>query len=112
MKKISCVIVRPGEKPVRTNISSSIKNLQKTVGGDIGVIEFTNDTCFIVKAGSAFDGSHFNFDCCGIPLFGTVIFSGIRVGEDGEDEFCDLPITYEDCKKVMPGAFARGKGEQ
>ena len=96
-RKISVIIKRPGEKPYHTNISNTLENLQKTVGGYIEVVRIASDVCFIVDEEGLLKGLPYNFSVYGTNLFGTAVFCGV----DGED-FTDMPVTFEQAKRLFP----------
>lgn len=94
MTKIRAIIKRPDELYGHmTNISHSLENLQKIVGGYIEAIPLREDVVILVNEFGKIQGLDFN-----IPhpftdqdfLVGTLIVLGV----DGE-EFSDLPIDFQ-----------------
>lgn len=96
-RKVSVIIKRPGEKPYKTNISDSLKNLQNTVGGKIETVRLCADMAFIVNEGGRLLGLPYNCTVCGIELYGTVIVIGVN-----GDEFDDVSLTFYQAKKLFP----------
>ena len=103
--KIKVIIKRPDEKAGHvTNISASLKNLQKTVEGNIEtvvvgenpkVIMICNEEGKIQKLQKNFRmGGEIFFDI----IRGTVIICG--ESEDGEG-FADVPIDFETWKRCQ-----------
>ena len=92
--KIRAIIKRPDELIGHmTNISHTLENLQKIVGGYIEAIPLRDDVVILVNEYGKIQGLDFN-----IPhpftnkdfLVGTLIVLGV----DGE-EFSDLPAGFE-----------------
>ena len=92
--KVRVIIKRPDEEFGHvTNISPSLKNLQRTVGGYIEMVTLahmsdTKNLVVICDEEGRFDGAKRNFHMDDIreTIFGPVLFVGVK----GE-EFCDLP---------------------
>ena len=103
-RKVSVIIKRPGGKPYKTNISVSIKNLQNTVGGNINIVRMREDMAFIVNEEGHLLGLPYNCTVCGIDLYGTVIVIGVK-----RDEFDDIPITFDQAKKLFPQMWEAGR---
>lgn len=98
-KKISVIIKEPGKVPRHVNISDTLENLQKTVGGYIETVTFATDLVVICDEEGRLKGKE---HCCtigGVDFCGTVIMCGLSP-EDGE--FCDLPFRYSVMKKLFP----------
>ena len=87
MKKISVLIKEPGKNPRHVNVSDSLANLQKTVGGYIETVTLANDCVVICNEEGRINGMDYNCNISGVDFFGTIIMCGV----DGE-EFADLPI--------------------
>lgn len=98
--KKSVVIKEPGCKPRHVNISTSLENLQKTVGGYIETLTIATDMCFICNEEGRLQGLPYNFTSCGNPFVGTVILIGVA-----GDDFADLPLTFAEVKKAFPEMF-------
>ncbi|MBQ0037824.1 MAG: DUF3846 domain-containing protein [Clostridiales bacterium] len=99
-KKISVIIKEPGKDPRHVNISDSLKNLQRTVGGYIETLTFATDACIICNEEGRLQGLPY---CCtffGAELVGTIIM----VGVNGE-EFTDWPMAFADTKRLFPGLW-------
>lgn len=97
MHKIKVIIKEPGTKPRCVNISASLENLQKTVGGYIETVTIESDMVVICDEEGRIKGKERCCNICGVDFVGTVILAGV----DGE-EFCDLPVGYADIKQMMP----------
>ena len=97
MHKIKAIIKEPGKKPRCVNISASLENLQKTVGGLIETVTLYSDLVAICDEQGRIKGKQ---HCCNI---GCVDFCGtvILVGVDG-DEFADIPCGFADFKRLFP----------
>ena len=96
-RKVSVIIKRPGQKPYKTNISDSLKNLQNTVGGNIETVTLREDMTFIINEEGRLLGLPYSCTVCGIDLYGTVIVIGVK-----RDDFDDIPITFDQAKKLFP----------
>lgn len=97
MGKISVIIKEPGKTPRHVNISGTLENLQKTVGGYIECVTLFGGMAVICDEEGRIKGKERCCNICGVDFVGTVIL----VGVDGE-EFCDLPVGYADVKRMMP----------
>lgn len=96
MYKIRVIIKRPDEEYGHvTNISPTLKNLQKTVGGYIETISNENFTIICNEEGRIHNLEP-NMQFCGEMLVGTIVV----VGVDGE-EFGDLQISFDTWKKIV-----------
>lgn len=100
--KVRVIIKRPDEEFGHvTNISPSLKNLQKTVGGYIecvtlGLYEWGNIHIICNEEGRL-DGLEYNCEVCGIDFVGTIIVAAAN----GEGELIDLPISFEIWKNIV-----------
>lgn len=96
MYKIKAIIKRPDEEYGHvTNISPSLANLQKTVGGHIETI--SNESFVIIcNEEGKIHNLEPNMRYCGELLVGTIIVCGI----DG-DEFGDIQISFSTWKKIV-----------
>lgn len=63
-KKIHVLIKEPGKKPRSVNISHTLENLQKTVGGYIEAVTLTNDFVIICNE----EGRLKRLPWCGITM--------------------------------------------
>lgn len=106
MKKIKVFIKRPGAVPYSTNISNSLENLQKTVGGYIETATVAEDFTIICNEEGLINDLPFNCTLLGNYFFGTLIFAGVK-----NDEFVDVPISFQKFKKLFPQLW-NVKGEQ
>lgn len=95
-KKIHVLIKEPGKNPRSVNISNSLENLQKTVGGYIETVTIAEDFLVICNKEGRLRRLPWCCEICGVDFVGTIILCGI----EGE-EFGDIPITYQDAKRVL-----------
>lgn len=99
-KKIGVIIKEPGRAPRHVNISDSLENMQKTVGGYIECVTLASDLVVICDEEGRIKGKP---HCCvigSVDFCGTVILAGV----DGE-EFTDIPLTFADYKRLFPGLW-------
>lgn len=100
--KVRVIIKRPDEEFGHvTNISPSLKNLQKTVGGYIecvtlGLYDWGNIHIICNEEGRL-NGLEYNCEVCGIDFVGTIIVAAAN----GEGELIDLPISFEIWKNIV-----------
>lgn len=100
--KVRVIIKRSDEEFGHiTNISPSLKNLQKTVGGYIecvtlGLYDWGNIHIICNEEGRL-DGLEYNCEVCGIDFVGTIIVAAAN----GEGELIDLPISFEIWKNIV-----------
>lgn len=99
-KKISVIIKEPGKNPRHVNISGSLENLQRTVGGYIETHQIASDAILICDEEGRFKGYE---HCCWVAdmeFVGTVIFAGTR----GE-EITDFPLDFAKFKILFPSLW-------
>jgi len=101
--KIKVIIKRPGEKPYVTNISDTLKNLQRTVGGYIETVTLADNLVLICNEEGRIRKLPYNCNIMGSDFFGTLIFAGI----DGEN-FGDIPCDFKVFKTVFKSLFEEG----
>lgn len=97
MHKIKVIIKEPGKKPRSTNISASLENLQKTVGGYIEMVRLTADCVVLCDEDGRRKHNRYTCNICGHNFVGTLILCG-TAGE----EFADIPIDFQDAKRMFP----------
>lgn len=99
--KIRAIVKRPDEKYGHvTNISDSLKNLQRIVDGPIEVVRISYDVVCICNEEGKIQGLERNFRI-GRPPFGDIIVGECAiVGVDGE-EFCDCPLDFGAWKLLL-----------
>jgi len=96
MAKIQVIIKRPDEEYGHmTNISHTLENLQKTVGGHIEVLQLEKGVIAILNEEGKIFGLDPNMRVPGDVLVGTIILCGT----DGE-ELTDIPITFQEWKEM------------
>ena len=100
MAKIKVIIKRPDEEFGHVcNISNSLENLQKTVGGYIEAVPLTDEIVIICNEEGKLKGLERNFFLPFDTVVGTVIICGV----DG-DEFSDIPEGFfKTWKKLLRG---------
>ena len=99
-KKIKVIIKQPGRAPYSTYISNTLKNLQNTVRGYIETVTLAEDFVVICNEEGAIDDMPYNCTLCGVQLFGPLIFAGVK-----EDEFSDIPTSFEAFKRLFPNLW-------
>lgn len=98
--KIKVIIKRPGVKPYATNITDSLKNLQRTVDGYIETVTLAENLVLICNEEGRIRKLPYNCNIMGLDFYGTLIFAGI----DGEN-FGDIPYTFKAFKTVFKSLF-------
>ena len=98
--KIKVFIKDPGKKLRSVNISNTLQNLQKTVGGYIETVTLCSDLVIICNEEGKLLNLPYNCDILNRAFVGTLIFAGV----DG-DEFGDVPARYQDMKVLFPQLF-------
>lgn len=97
MQKIKAIVKRADEKIGHmTNISDSLENLQRIVGGFIEVIGIKPGVVLICNEEGKIHGLQPNMQIPGDYVVGDVIICGV----DGED-FCDVPIDFSEWKRML-----------
>ena len=97
MRKIKAIIKRPDELYGHVcQISNSLQNLQKTVGGYIETIYLTDDVVVICNEEGLLQNLPFNMRLHDQELVGTIIVCGIE-----GDELTDLGINFDEWKYVV-----------
>ena len=97
MKKIRAIVKRPDEKYGHmTNVSNTLENFQRTVGGYIEVVNITDKVVCVCNEEGKNLGLPKNFRIPGDVIVGDVILCGV----DG-DEFCDIPIEFATWKTIL-----------
>ena len=97
MERIRAIVKRPDEMYGHmTNISNSLKNLQNTVEGYIETVTVASDLVIICNEEGVIRNLPFNCELCGHQFFGTLIICGVD-----EDEFGDIPITFDQWKRFF-----------
>ena len=99
-KKIHVLIKEPGKKPRSVNISRTLENLQKTVGGYIETVTLTADFVIICNEEGRLKRLPWCCEIVGIDFVGPIIMAGIK-----DDDFDDIPISYQDAKRLFPSLW-------
>ena len=95
MEKIKVFVKRPDSGWYSTNISNTLENFQRTVGGFIEVVRLSADSAIICNEEGRLMQLPYNTTICGVDFVGTIFL----VGVDGE-EFCDVPITFRQWREL------------
>ena len=104
MAKIKCIVKRPEEQYGHmTCISDSLENLQRTVGGHIEPVLIAKtekdghvvDVVILCDEEGKLKDKEPNLRLTYDVLVGDIVV----LGSDGE-EFCDIPITFEEWKQI------------
>lgn len=94
--KIKVYIKRPDEEIGHSTwIENSLKNLQKTVEGYIETVTF-GDYVIICNEEGRLENLPYNCTIHGVDFVGTIIVAGIN-----EDEFGDVPLSFEEYKYLI-----------
>ena len=93
--KIKVFVKRPDSGWYSTNISNTLENFQRTVGGFIEVVRLSADAAIICNEEGRLMELPYNMTICGVDFVGTIFL----VGVDGE-EFCDVPITFRQWREL------------
>ncbi len=101
--KIRAIIKRPDEQYGHvTNISPSMKNLQKTVDGYVEAIKIYDGAAILCNEDAKYCCKPRNFQFGNYPLAqviaGTVVVVGLENGE-----FVDCPIDFKTWKELLKG---------
>ena len=99
-KKIGVLIKEPGKKPRHVNISCTLDNLQKTVGGYIETVSLETDLVVICDEEGRLKGKTHCCKVSGVDFGGTIIMCGKK-----DDEFDDLPVSWESMKMMFPNMW-------
>lgn len=102
MNKISVIIKEPGRDPRHVNISHTLANLQKIVGGYIEAVTIASDLVVICDEEGRLKGYDHCCWVCGVEFVGPVIF----VGFSGED-LTSIPLTFGEFRKAFPELWER-----
>lgn len=102
--KIRAIIKRPDENFRHvTNISPSLKNLQRTVGGFIETVTLKklpddSDIVIICNEEGLLLGLPYNCSIAGFDFVGDIICVGANA-----EEFADCPISFDLWKELVGG---------
>lgn len=106
MIRIKAIVKRPDERFGHVcNISASLENLQKTVGGYIEAVPLTDGIVMICNEEGKLKGLEPNFHLPYDTMVGTVIICGT----DG-DEFSDIPEGFFTTWKKLLRGWGNDKG--
>ena len=99
--KIRAIIKRPDEKFGHvTNISNTLKNLQRIVDGPIEVVPFAGNMVIICNEEGKLRGLDKNFIIKHTYSADVIVGEIAIVGVDGED-FCDCPLDFSIWKRLL-----------
>lgn len=102
--KVRCIIKRPDERYGHvTNISTSLKNLQKTVGGDIERVTLVpGHSVILCNEEGKIRGLPHNIFFRGYPFFDNIVGDLIVIGVDEEaEDFTDLDMSFTAWKELL-----------
>ena len=101
MSKIKTIIKRPDEEFGHiANISNTLENLQKTVGGKIETLYLGHGLILIVNEEGKLMNLEPNFRTGRGFFADTIVGTAIVVGQNGDD-FGDIPITFQTWKNLL-----------
>ena len=101
MSKIKAIIKRPDEEFGHiANISNTLENLQKTVGGKIETLYLGHGLILIVNEEGKLMNLEPNFRTGRGFFADTIVGTAIVVGQNGDD-FGDIPITFQTWKNLL-----------
>ena len=99
--KIKAIIKRPDEKVGHmTNISPTLKNLQRIVEGPIEIVTIAPGLVLICNEEGKLRGLERNFRMGGDLFFDVILGEVIICGVDGED-LDDIPIDFKQWKYYL-----------
>lgn len=102
MKQISVIIGEPGKMPRQVKISPTVENLQRIVGGYIGIVTFPKS--YLLPEGYAVicneEGRLRDLPPTYYGFRGKIIFAGV----DG-DELTDFPLSWEGFMTRLYGKY-------
>ena len=103
MNKIKAIIKRPDEEYGHiANISNTLENLQRTVGGKIETVYLGHGLILIVNEEGRLMNLEPNFRTGRRSFAPTIVGTAILVGQNGED-FGNVPITFQTWKSLLKG---------
>ena len=103
--KIRVIMKRPDKEPYVTNISDTLENMQKTVGGHIEVFSLSPDFAIICNEEGKLLGMEPNFRIGGQYFAGTCFVVGTK-----DEEFCDCPIDLKTLRVILPSMWEVNNG--
>ena len=99
--KIRAIVKRPDERFGHvTNISNTLKNLQRIVEGPIQVVPIGDKIACICNEEGKLQGLQRNFILGNVPFHDIIVGECAIVGVDGE-EFCDLDLDFSIWKRML-----------
>ena len=99
MEKVRVIIKRPDEEFGHvTNISPSLGNLQRNVGGYVEAVKLFDDAWILCDEEGRLKGKEYNCTIAGVDFVGDIILIGVK----GE-EFADLVLSFADWKEYVLG---------
>lgn len=106
-KKISVFIKEPGRRPRHVNVSPSLENLQRIVGGFIETVTVRPSLVIICDEEGRLKGKDHCCNVRGIDFVGTIVFCGVN-----GDEFKDVPMSFNEFKVLFPSLFREEKKDE
>ena len=101
--KIRAIVKRPDEQYGHmTNISASLENLQRIVGGPVQAVNFGTFLVLCNEEGKL-RGLDRNFRMGVMPFSSQLVGTVIVIGQGGEDfaDFTDVPIDFKVWKSLL-----------
>lgn len=109
MGKIRAIVKRPDEKYGHVcNISATLENLQKTVGGYIETVGLTESDVIIVNEEGKLLGLEKNLRMYGDTAYSDTLVGTIIVLGTNGDEFADLKMDFKTWKSLVDKWEGRG----
>lgn len=106
MSKIKAIIKRPDEPAGHvTNISNTLENFQKTVGGKIEMVRLGDGLILVVNEEGKLLGLEPNFRIGFGAYEDLIVGTAIVVGEDCDD-LDDCPISMQTWKEFLRGVVS------
>ncbi len=96
MRRIKAIVKRPDEQYGHmTHVSNTLENLQKTVGGNIEIVNYKNVLIICNESGKLL-GLEPNIYLLNDMIVGDIIVCGFK-----DDEFDHIPIDFQQWKNIV-----------
>ena len=101
MQKVRVIIKRPDEQYGHvTNISTSLKNLQKTVEGYLEMVRIKDGVVMLINEDGKYCCKPRNFQY-GLFPENTIIAGVAVIAGDKDGEFVDCPLEFTEWKEML-----------
>ena len=97
MAKILVWAKEPGSKAKHVNISVSLENLSKWVGGKVAEATFCTDMHILYNEDMVFSDLKYNCSIASQMFFGNIILIGVKNGE-----YADCTMTADELRRFLP----------